>query len=43
MVHSYYNRARQLNHKNEKPRLCTRNNILNQNHTSKAKLKQVIR
>ena len=41
MVHSYYNRARKLTHKNEFPRLCARNNILDQNHASTAKLKQV--
>ena len=28
MVHGYYNRVRQLNHKNENPRLCAQNNIL---------------
>ena len=41
MVYGYYNRARKLNHKNEIPRLCTQNNILNQNHADEVKLKQV--
>ena len=41
VVHGCYNRARKHNYNNEKPRLCARNNILNQNHASTAKLKQV--
>ena len=43
MVYAYYNRARKLNHKNENPRFCARNNILNQNYASEAKFKQVTR
>ena len=43
MAPGYYNRARKLKHKNEKPRLCAQNNIFNQNHASKAKLKQTAR
>ena len=41
MVYGYYNRARKLNHKNEVPRPCAENNILNQKHASEAKLKPV--
>ena len=43
VVYGYYNRERKLNHKNEIPGLCAQNNILNQNHASEAKLKQVTR
>ena len=39
MVYGYYNQARKLNHKNENPRLCARNSILNQNCASEAKYK----
>ena len=43
MVHGHYNRARKHNHENENPKLCARNNILNQNHAIAAELKQVTR
>ena len=36
-----YNGARKHKHKNEKPRLCAKNSISNQNHASTANLKQV--
>ena len=31
-----------LNHKNEIPRLCSQNNILNQNYVSEAKLNRLL-